>query len=293
MAVVRINEKVNVRYYQVKSTDTKPTDGVPAGARLLEVDTGRRFEYSYGNTNPATSDGWWEKLEERLGWGVYQGLAVTEQSTPDMTVNVDDGYVYLPSGKRFAVAGNSALAIDAADATYNRKDLIYVDANGLLQYIAGGIAVAGERDYVLATNLVVGDTVAFFSQTITCVAADPSTDEIVPGEDAATTALLLIAALNANATIGATFIALTTGDGTFTITELSPGGGDTPGAMVVTGTGEVTYGDATTSDAGDALPATPTGGTTIANLNVDQGTAAMETALITKTRAWTAGGVND
>ena len=64
--------------------------------------------------------------------------------------------------------------------------------------------------------------------------------------------------------------------------------------MEVTGTGEVTNGEATESVTdGDALPATPAGGIDIAKLNVDASTDAITTAMITKLRTWTATGVSD
>lgn len=41
------------------STDPRPTENVPAGSVLREYDTGKIWEFSEKNINPATGDGWW------------------------------------------------------------------------------------------------------------------------------------------------------------------------------------------------------------------------------------------
>lgn len=49
----------NVKEYQGLATDTKPTD-CGSGSSFYELDTGAVWVYDAGNTNPATSNGWWE-----------------------------------------------------------------------------------------------------------------------------------------------------------------------------------------------------------------------------------------
>ncbi|HPF54591.1 MAG TPA: hypothetical protein PLM48_08130 [Clostridia bacterium] len=285
MARVSINEETTQGYYQVMSTDTKPTQAVADGAMLKEIDTGRVFEYSNSNVNPVTSDGWWEVLEEQAGYGVFSGLNTTEQATPDMTVKITDGRIYLEDGSRFAVKGNAALAIDAADDTYNRQDLIYVDSNHLLRYIAGDITVAGVRTYTITVNAASGDTFTINETTLT------EGVDFNAGVDEAATATNLAAALDT--ALDGTFSASADG-AVITVTEETPGGGDTPSASTIVGTMEVTDGTAIESvTTGDDLPATPAGGIDIAKLNVDASTTAITTAMITKLRAWTAAGVTD
>ena len=41
------------------STDTKPTVGIQDGTYFIELNTGKVFTFSVGNTNPATSNEWW------------------------------------------------------------------------------------------------------------------------------------------------------------------------------------------------------------------------------------------
>lgn len=285
MAIVSINESTARGYYQALSTEAKTVQAVQDGAKLKEIDTGREYEYSAANVNPVTGNGWWEILEEQPGWGVYQGLAVTQQATPDMTVAVENGYVYLPDGKRFAVAGDASLDVDAADGTYNRQDLIYVDSDGQLQYIAGDITVQGARLYTVTVNAAAGDTFTINETTLT------EGVDFSAGVDESATATNIAAALDT--ALSGTFDAAAVG-AVITVTETTPGGGDTPSASTVTGTLEVTDGAATQSvTTGDTLPATPSGGTVIAKLNVDASTAAITTAMITKLRVWTSAGVND
>lgn len=42
------------------STDTKPTTtDLAPGSTFYELDTGKGWDYSTGNINPATGNGWW------------------------------------------------------------------------------------------------------------------------------------------------------------------------------------------------------------------------------------------
>jgi hypothetical protein len=47
-------------YATCLSTDTKPATGIAAGSIAKERDTKKAWEFSELDTNPATSDGWWE-----------------------------------------------------------------------------------------------------------------------------------------------------------------------------------------------------------------------------------------
>lgn len=50
----------NVFEYAGLSTDTKPTVGVGDNSTYEELDTKKFCIYSTVNTNPITSNGWWE-----------------------------------------------------------------------------------------------------------------------------------------------------------------------------------------------------------------------------------------
>lgn len=101
-------------------------------------------------------------------------------------------------------------------------------------------AVAGQNTYTVSTNFASSDTVAFGGVTLTA-----GTDFNV-GAAAADSAGNLATALAANATIGGLYTVTASG-AVITITEKAAGGGNTPGAMTVTGTGVVTAGTATNS----------------------------------------------
>jgi hypothetical protein len=247
MARVSINEETTQGYYQVKSTDTKPTQAVADGATLKEIDTGRMFEYSNANVNPVTGDGWWETLAEIAGYGVFSGLGVV-QSTPDMTVNIPDGRVYLADGSRFVVKGNAALAIDAASDTYNRQDLIYVDSSHILQYLVGHITTAGERYITITVNPVEDDVLGLDGESFLAVKITPGTDEFNIGGTIPLTAAALAAALAANSVIDALYDVTNPMDGVITLTEKIAGGGNTPGASSVTGDIVISDGVATESN---------------------------------------------
>jgi hypothetical protein len=56
----------NIWDIRCKAADTKPTKGpdgatnLETGSTIREFDTGKLWEYSAANTNPATTNGWWE-----------------------------------------------------------------------------------------------------------------------------------------------------------------------------------------------------------------------------------------
>ena len=81
-------------------------------------------------------------LDERLSYGVYSGLGVTQQTTADMTVAVATGTIYMDTGTRFAPSAVTALAITAADATNPRIDIVYVNSSGVIAYLAGTAAAS-------------------------------------------------------------------------------------------------------------------------------------------------------
>lgn len=76
-------------------------------------------------------------LAELVGYGVVTGLEVLAQETPNMTVKVNAGIVYMPGGNRLEFAGNDSVAISPADAENPRVDIVYINTDGTVGYIAG------------------------------------------------------------------------------------------------------------------------------------------------------------
>ena len=102
------------------------------------------------------------------------------------------------------------------------------------------VAVAGKNTYTITTNAAASDTVAFGGVTLTA-----GTDFNV-GDTIAATATNLAAALASKTAISDVYN-VTVDGAAITITEKTPAGGDTPGAMTVTGTIVISAGTATTS----------------------------------------------
>lgn len=50
----------NQQEFRCLSTDTKKTEDIGGGSIVRELDTGKVYEFSEQNINPATSNGWWE-----------------------------------------------------------------------------------------------------------------------------------------------------------------------------------------------------------------------------------------
>lgn len=76
-------------------------------------------------------------LVELVGYGVITGLEVLVQTTPNMTVKVNAGIVYMSDGTRIAFSGNDSIPISPADAENPRVDIIYINSDGTAGYIAG------------------------------------------------------------------------------------------------------------------------------------------------------------
>lgn len=108
--------------------------------------------------------------------------------------------------------------------------------------VDGTAAVAGSNTYTVSTNFVSTDTVTFSGVTLTA-----GTDFNV-GADAAASAGNLATALAGKSAISSIYNVTSSG-AVITVTEKVAGGGNTPGSMTTTGTGVITAGTATTSQA--------------------------------------------
>ena len=75
-------------------------------------------------------------IKEKTSYGVYTGLIVTAQETPDVTVNVAKGTIYMQNGDRFEVEAD-IIIVPTADKTNARIDIIYINSTGVLSYLVG------------------------------------------------------------------------------------------------------------------------------------------------------------
>jgi len=248
-----------------------------AGTSIYQLALGATTGSIFYNVYNGTSWIGWSQLSndavnvESTGYGIISGGKVSAQSTANMTVTVASGVAHMPSGKRYPISAVASQAIAAADATKPRIDLIYVNSSGVNTYLEGDLgtaavagartytvttnfmaAIAGTRDYTLTTNFVSGDTVVFDGKTFTATTATQDTADFVVGSTITASMTNLATALNANTTVAATYIA-TESSGVITVTEITAGGGNTPGTMTVTGAGVISAGTATTSTAADTL----------------------------------------
>ena len=171
-----------------------------------------------------------------------------------LNVTVPDGGVVpidLPTGaslnqvlKVYDVSGLTKKTMTEVDTTPTVAGTYYVDD--------GNAAIAGSRTYTLTTNFVANDTVVVEGQTFTAVASSPSTGEFEVGDTIADSITNLVTLINATAAINTVYTTTKTAT-SFTMTEIAAGGGHTPSAITVTGTGVISSGTATTSTAGSTL----------------------------------------
>lgn len=71
------------------------------------------------------------------GYGIISGGVVSAQSTPNMTVNVNNIVVDMPNGANFSLSGNSSLSVSSANSTNPRIDIVYVSSSGSITYLSG------------------------------------------------------------------------------------------------------------------------------------------------------------
>ena len=76
-------------------------------------------------------------LVRRCSYGVLDGLDVTAQSTPDMSVNVTAGRFYGQNGMLYSTVSMPSIAVNAAHATLPRVDILFADTMGGVNYLAG------------------------------------------------------------------------------------------------------------------------------------------------------------
>ncbi len=96
-----------------------------------------------------------QELLEKTGYGVYSGLVVSPQGVP-MTVAVSSGIGYLPNGTRVVSIGNLIVTASAADATYSRYDVVYLNADGTIGYQVGTASATPSIPAPPANTIVVG-----------------------------------------------------------------------------------------------------------------------------------------
>lgn len=87
------------------------------------------------------------------GWGVQSGLAVAEKAAgADMSVDVAIG-VAVVNLTVVTKASTTNVAVSAADATYDRYDLVVMNSSGTISVVAGTAAATSyANDYDLVAN---------------------------------------------------------------------------------------------------------------------------------------------
>ena len=75
-------------------------------------------------------------IKESTGYGIINGLQVTEQVIPDMTVNVSGGVIHTQEGSRFDI-NQTNITITASDINNPRIDVVYVSSSGIASYLEG------------------------------------------------------------------------------------------------------------------------------------------------------------
>lgn len=154
------------------------------------------------------------------------------------------GRAWVPFSTGFAIVAETAAYLQFAGAD-----------KGKWTNATGAAAIAGARSFTITTNFVADDKITIGGVEFTAKASGATGAQFDVAGTAALTAASLQTVLAANATVSAKYTATVSG-AVITLTEKTAGGGDTPTAAVVVGTGAVTSGAATTSTAVDAVAVT-------------------------------------
>ena len=175
---------------------------------------------------------------------VAEPFNVTVPDNGEVVIDLPTGAALNQVLKVYNVSGTTKVPMTEVQTTPTVSGTYFVDD--------GNAAVAGACTYTLATNFVAGDTVTVEGQTFTAVASTPSVNEFEVGSTIAQSIINLVALINSDAVINANYTATYTATD-FTLTENSAGGGNTPSAITVTGTGVINSGTPTPSTPGSAL----------------------------------------
>ena len=225
-----------------------------SGKIYVDIDTATGYRWSGSVYVAIAASGAAElaMLIEKTGYGVYSGMEIAPQDTPDMTYKCSAGIFYKADGTRQDVVQILSQAVNTADDVKDRIDLAWLDADGMVQYLAGTIevdAVAGARTLTVTVNAVEDDEITIEGEVLKAIVIALGTDEFTIGATTILTATALYNIINSNATLSALFTATNPSDNVVTLTEDTPGGGNTPGEMTPTGDILITNGEATESAA--------------------------------------------
>lgn len=175
---------------------------------------------------------------------VAEPLNVTVPTGGQVAIDLPTGAALNQVLKVYNVSGTTKVPMTEVQTTPTVAGTYFVDD--------GNAAVAGTCTYTVTTNFVAGDTVTVEGQTFTAVASAPSVNEFEVGTTIAQSIINLVTLINSDATINANYTATYTATN-FTLTENSAGGGNTPSAITVSGTGVITSGTPTPSTPGSTL----------------------------------------
>ena len=146
---------------------------------------------------------------------------------------------------------SSVIPSDAIEISQEDHDKFFSD-NGKYIFVKSISAeIAGARTYILTKNFVEGNTITINEQTLTASAAVTPTGDFIIGSTIIESVQNLVnAIIRGQAATPIYDITIpATPDETFTITEITAGGGNTPSQAVCTGTGTISSDTVTTSTA--------------------------------------------
>jgi microcystin-dependent protein len=122
------------------------------------------------------------------GWGVVTGLAVSERGAgANMSVDVALGTAYI-NGTNLSKGSTTNVVVTAADATYDRYDLVVINSSGTITIIAGTAgAVSYANDYDLDANNAILLAEVYVPAADTAISDSQITSQIIIREDSTPT----------------------------------------------------------------------------------------------------------
>ena len=185
------------------------------------------------------------------------GLLLNATQTSGIVKMIDPAPVLtVPSSAPYT----SALTLPAS-STFNKLLIVYDVTNPALaivmkqissgtpakgEFLFSNTATAGARTYTVTTNFAANDTVTINGVTLTAKASGATGNQFNVGTDIATSITNIVSALSALTAFSSVYT-ITSNSTTITLTETLAGGGNTPTAATVVGTGVMTSGSPVTS----------------------------------------------
>lgn len=169
-----------------------------------------------------------QKIVDSNGYGIINGLNVSAQNKPNMSVSISPGVAILKDGTRKNINSSILNLLPSTDRP--RKDLVIINSEGNIEYLVGELGsnlIQGKMTYTILKNAISGDRLIMQGISFVCVSNNAKGNQFNLGTNTSETASNIVNALNSHDVISKFFNASSISN-VVTLSEKVVGGGNTP-----------------------------------------------------------------